>query len=397
MRRISANYVFPITSLPIKNGIVELNDKNEIIRVIHPQGNFEMMPQLEFYNGVIVPGFVNAHCHLELSYLENKIERQIGLHGFISEIITRRQRYKKEKIQQAIKHADEVMWQNGIVAVGDISNLSVSFLTKLESKIDYYTFFEIFGINSTIAPKIFTEALKFLKHWENNPLKLAITPHAPYSVSPDLFQLIFNYVEKNKSIFSLHNQESEFENIFFEKKQGKLFELFKNKGHSMSDIEMTGQTSLQSIIPFLPKTTKTLLVHNIFTSEKDIDMAIRHNSDLTWVFCPKSNLYIENQLPNMDLFRRKKQAVALGTDSYASNNTLSILDELKTIQHYFPEIPFAELLQWATINGAKALKSDKKLGSLEAGKSPGILLIENFDFEHTKLKNESRIKRLVNC
>lgn len=114
-----------------------------------------------------------------------------------------------------------------------------------------------------------------------------------------------------------------------------------------------------------------------------------------FVLCPNSNLYIENQLPPVSLFRGENLNICIGTDSLASNHSLSVLDELITIQKNFPEIGVDELLEWACLNGAKALKVDDKFGSFETGKNPGVNLITGIDFKTMKLTEKSKVKRLI--
>jgi aminodeoxyfutalosine deaminase len=140
-----------------------------------------------------------------------------------------------------------------------------------------------------------------------------------------------------------------------------------------------------------------LLVHNTFTKKEDLEELKKiHSAENTFlVLCPNSNLYIENQLPPVSLFREEELNICLGTDSLASNHELSVLSELITLQLYFPELKLFDLLQWATLNGAKALQVDDTFGSFEAGKKPGVNLISGIDFKMMKLTKQSKVKRLI--
>jgi cytosine/adenosine deaminase-related metal-dependent hydrolase len=117
--------------------------------------------------------------------------------------------------------------------------------------------------------------------------------------------------------------------------------------------------------------------------------------NLFWCLCPNSNLYIENRIPPLNLLIDEGCEIVIGTDSLASNSNLSILEELKTLQFNFPDIPVEDLLYWATMNGAKALKEEKRFGSIERGKKPGLLLLENVDLQNMKLLPESFVTRLI--
>ena len=118
------------------------------------------------------------------------------------------------------------------------------------------------------------------------------------------------------------------------------------------------------------------MVHNSFTSVEDIQAVQKEMPNSFWCICANANQYIEQTMPPIELLRSQKATIVMGTDSYASNWSLNMLDEIKTIQQHLPQIPLDELLGWATLNGAKALQMDKGIGSFEKGKKPGIVLIE---------------------
>ena len=121
-----------------------------------------------------------------------------------------------------------------------------------------------------------------------------------------------------------------------------------------------------------------MLVHNTVSQEADISFAGNYFHRLYWCLCPNANLFIEDKLPDIELFRKHGSCITLGTDSLASNSSLSILEEIKTIQFHFPAVPLCEMLMWATQNGAEALGFNH-LGTFEKGKRPGVILIENID------------------
>ncbi|RYF96365.1 MAG: amidohydrolase, partial [Chitinophagaceae bacterium] len=139
-----------------------------------------------------------------------------------------------------------------------------------------------------------------------------------------------------------------------------------------------------------------ILVHNTETSSSDLDFIEATNARgiSTWFcLCPNANLYINNKLPDIERFASYKNKIILGTDSLASNNNLDILGEIKTMHRFFPSIPVHDLLRWATLNGAKALEIDEQTGSFEAGKQPGIVLIEGLTA--TSISPEARSYRIL--
>lgn len=392
MRYITADYIFPITSPPIKNGIVVIDDNGIVIDILKSQIS---NPKSQIFKGIIVPGFINAHCHIEHSYLKGKIAERTGLTGFISQIKQLQKQNIMEEILTSVSNANNEMKKNGIVAVGDISNKNHSFAAKAASDIYYHTFLEVFNVNPQLAGEEFKKALPLEEDLKNKKLPYSVTAHAPYSVSAELFQLIFEAAVKNNFILSMHNQESESENELFLSKTGKMIEFFKSIGISSDHLAPTGKSSLQSCLPLLPKENKILLVHNTFTLKEDIRFAHQYSKNIYWCFCANANLYIENSLPEFKIFVEENAKCCVGTDSYASNWSLSILDELKTISKHAPEIPLQTLLQWATLNGAEFFGIENQFGSMDKNKKPGLNLIKKVDLENLRLTEKSTIKKLI--
>jgi cytosine/adenosine deaminase-related metal-dependent hydrolase len=389
MKKISADYIFPSNSSPIKNGVLIIDDNKTIVDLLDPQKEKINWDEVEIHKGIICPGFVNTHCHLELSYLKNQIQEKTQLHGFIKEIITKRNEFTEEQRNQAMIAAEQEMKNNGIVAVGDISNGNSTFKLKQKGILKYHTFIEVFGSDPKIANEAFKNGEALYQEYFDKE-RISITPHATYSVSDPLTLLINKHCIDNNSLVSIHNQETESENEFHKKGSGHLFEFLEmsKKGTFIP----TGENALASFLKKYEDLNHTLLVHNTFTDQLDIDWAKKYNNDIYWAFCPNANLYIENKLPNFNLFINEK--CTIGTDSYASNWCLSILDELKTISKSNPEIDLETLIKWATYNGAQFLKFNT-LGSFEKGKIPGVNLIENINLNNLTLTKNSRVKVLA--
>ena len=389
-RYLSADYIFPINSEPIKDGIIMLHESGEILDVFSPNQFSDLSEPIEYHKGIIVPGFVNTHCHLELSHMLGKIPQRTGLVSFIKSVITQRAADESEALE-AMKIADQCMFDNGIVAVGDISNMALSASVKRNSKIFYHTFIELLGFDPQRAEIVFQKAMEL--QTEFFPLKTSIAPHAPYSVSKQLFGLLKSYSDEHNNLFSMHNQESEPENEFFLSKKGPFIDFYKILGLNIDFFKAQGQTSLQSVLPLISDNQKLLLVHNTFTNAEDIAKAKESNKELNWCFCPNANQYIEGQLPDIELFINSGFNITLGTDSLASNEKLCILSEMQSIKKYFPHLPTSETMKWATINGAQFLGIDKTFGSIEKGKIPGLNLISGI--EGMEIGPFSKVMRLI--
>jgi cytosine/adenosine deaminase-related metal-dependent hydrolase len=328
----------------------------------------------KFLDGILSPGFINAHCHLELSHLKGAIPTQTGLSEFVKQIVPKRAA-AQEIIDAAIEAAETEMFENGIVAVGDICNTADTIAAKTKGKLAYYNFIEIYGLDPLLAAQKMEAGLSLQNEYINNGLNAVVVPHAPYSVPAVLLQLLA--AAYGSHTVSIHNQETKAENDFFENKIGAFVDMYARVGVDLDFFTPTKTTSLQSVLPYLEAASKTIWVHNSFTSVSDIGAVQATNTDAYWCLCPSANQYIENTMPPVQLLREQHANIIVGTDSYASNWSLNMLDELKKIQAHNPEIPLAEMLTWITSNGARALQMEDTLGTIEKGKKPGLVLIEN--------------------
>ncbi|MEO8887390.1 MAG: amidohydrolase family protein [Mucilaginibacter sp.] len=390
MKIFRADYVFPVCADPIKDGVVIVDDTGKILSVtddIPPSAVNEPIEQL---SGSLCPGFINTHCHIELSHLKDKIPAGKGLIDFIKHILQVRHTDSKD-IAAAAAKADNDMYENGIVAVGDISNNNITAALKTNSKIYYHTFVEVLGFTPDKANEVFAAALEVLKDFKGQ--SCSVTPHAPYTVSKELFKLIKKCSDTNKNLLSIHNQECEDENKFYRYKLGGFNDLYAHLGVDITYFKPQARNSIQSVIPLLSNKQNILMVHNTCTNLKDIYFIKRFDRKIHWCFCPNANLYIEKQLPKVELFIDQGFNITLGTDSLASNSKLCILNEMLTLQQKFPTLSTAKLMQWGTINGARFLGIDGEKGSLEPGKTPGLNLITGMD--GLKLTAQAKVKRLI--
>lgn len=391
MRRITADWIYPASAPPLRHGVIVVDNRGRILDV-KTRAEFDKA-ELEFHKGILCPGFINAHCHLELSHLKGKISERIGLTGFISEFV-RKRNDNPDQAEPAIRLADEEMIAAGIVAVGDISNTAISFLQKSRSGIRYHTFIECFGLMAgkaneylTASKNVFDEAMLYR-------LMASITPHAPYSVTDELFDAIFSFRQNAPAVFSYHNQESDEENKWSRGEPSRFDDFYAKL--NLPGIRRYGESSMKANAPFFPKNSRVLFVHNTYSSAADFQLATDEiGQEVFFCTCPRANLYIENRLPDYSFWKKYPDRICIGTDSYASNHQLSILEEMKTIQTNDRLVTLEELIRWSTRNGADFFGWQNTLGTLEPGKTPGINLITGVDPEFQELTLASRVKRLV--
>lgn len=381
MRRISAQYVFTAAGKPLRRAVVTAADDGTIVEVEDTGGELKESAGTEFYNGIMIPGMVNCHSHLELSHMRNAIPRGEGLTGFISYM---RERHgagrgavngagrgeieEASEIKAAAERADREMYDGGVVACGDISNESVSFDVKSRSSIRYLTFAEVFGTDPLVADARMSGVLMVAEAARESLLPAYITPHAVYSVSDRLFSMVREHITPG-SVISLHFLESDDERKMAHDHVETALELSRLASH-------------------------LILVHNTVITRAEAER-LAGEGNIWFCLCPSSNLHITGAMPPVALLREVTDRIVAGTDSLASNDRLDMLAELRLLHEAAPGISLGEVIRWGTINGARALKMSDTLGSIEPGKKPGLLLIENADLVNLSLLPVSRVRRLL--
>lgn len=339
---------------------------------------------VQIMEGIITPGLVNCHCHLELSHLKNVIPPHTGLIEFLCSVVTKRG-FPQDFIQQEIEKAEKEMYRNGIVAVGDIGNTADTATIKSKSKIRWQNFVEVLGLTDEKAEdnihhyKEVAHTLEEALKSSPVPHRTTLVPHAPYTISPKTFQFI-NVLTKDQ-VISIHNQEHPAEDILYKTGGGDYLKFFSIFNIETSPFPITGKSSIRSVLPYFNNGQTIFLIHNTFMPEVDIvwanEYALSNGLKLVYCLCINANLYIENKVPPIDLLMKHNCHIVLGTDSYSSNWQLNITKEMQAIRNHFPHISEEIILQWATSNGAKALQWDNHLGDFKKGKQPGVVLISN--------------------
>src|SRR5450759_881 len=391
MRRFSAQYIITNSGIPLKRAVITTEDDGTIINVEDTSGNLKEKHSVEFHNGIIIPGFVNCHCHLELSYMKGSFVPVDGLSAFLEQVRNSRNN-TPDAITKSASLADNDMYNEGVSLCADICNTSLSFKLKQGSRIKYISLLEVFGIDPEKAARRMEDILKVAETAKEMKLLFSLVPHAVYSMSLPLLRLLKGKSEKNK-ITSIHFMETVGEETFLKNHTGPFLTSFERSSLMPSNPERA-KNHADAVLNEITLSGNLILVHNTFTDKETI-RKIKGRKNLFWCLCPGSNIYIENQLPPLDVLLDEGCEIVIGTDSLASNDKLSILEELKTLQRYFPFLSIEKLVRWGTLNGAKALCEEEHYGKIEAGKKPGLLLLENVDLLNMKLLPDSFVRRLI--
>ncbi|MBR4756412.1 MAG: amidohydrolase family protein [Bacteroidales bacterium] len=378
MGRVAARYVHTLDrEKPIVNGFVEYDSLGTVTSV-GECGD----PSSEgiFLEGALVPGFVNAHCHVELSYMQGLFLKGTGMAGFIDQINALRDTKPMEEKLSDIRRWMDLMWKRGVSAMADISNCSDSFEAKKASPMYTRTFLEVFGTEPEDCQAVISAVKELQEKAAGYGLDAAPTPHACYTMSPEL--LTAASTEGLKSGFlSFHSEETPEEEEMVKYGSGAMWENRKAAGMSVPPV--TGKSSLLYFLDRLGKAHPApfdehiLLVHEVCMDQEGIDAVKAAMNHPFVALCPCSNLFIHNALPPVGLMRSNGLELTIGTDSLSSNDDLDMVREMFCLQSNFEGLELGELLRWACLNGAEFLGKEDSLGSLTPGKRPGIVFIDN--------------------
>jgi cytosine/adenosine deaminase-related metal-dependent hydrolase len=391
-RRVAAEYVYTLEgNEPIINGFVEFDEDGTIVRTGQCGDGDEVM------KGALVPGFVNAHCHLELSHLHKKFRKGTGMAGFIDQINALRDWASDDVKTELVREWMDKLWKDGVSAVADISNDASSFPVKQSSPIYTRTFLEVFGTEPEDCEGVMESVMKLQDTSEEYGIDAAPTPHSCYTMSPQLLSAS-SAAGLESGFLSYHSQESQEEEDLLISGTGAMAENRRRAG--MSTPPVTGESSLKYFIDRLadvkpaPHKEHILLVHNVTLKQDDIDAAKKAFENVYWAICPLSNIFIHDALPPVPLMRENGLKICLGTDSLSSNDDLDMMAELVCLHENFSDVPMAELFRWASRNGAEFLGKENVLGSFAEGRRPGIVLVNGLD-ENGNITGRSRSERII--
>lgn len=397
VKRLYCKYLYTLEGgyAPLCPGYVDYKAEDGTIL---DAGYADSVPEdAEILDGAVVPGFVNAHCHVELSYMKGLFKRGTGMAGFIDQINELRDIAPLEERLADISNELDQMWRSGVSAMADISNCEDSFAAKAASPMYTRTFLEVFGTEPQDCAPVMDGVKKLQDKALACGLDAAPTPHACYTMSPQLVEA--SSAEGLKSGYlSFHSEETPEEEEMIGKGSGRLWD--NRKAAGMSTPPVTGGTSLEyfvdrlAAVKPLPIKEHVLLVHEVCMTKEGTELVKKALPGAFVALCPRSNIYIHDALPPVEMLRRSGLPLTIGTDSLSSNDSLDMISELYCLQENFKGIELGELLCWACFNGARFLGKEAVLGSIAIGKKPGLVLIDHISADG-RLTSSSASYRIV--
>tara|TARA_B100000315_G_scaffold251296_1_gene285828 strand:+ start:9419 stop:10651 length:1233 start_codon:yes stop_codon:yes gene_type:complete len=370
--RINAKYILPVTSPVIQNGSILI--KNGKIQFIGRESDCpHAHDQVSCYpDHLIMPGLVNAHTHLSLSRLKNKIKSGIAFNSWIKEIISYNESLTEVDEKDASKEGIKNLIATGTTTIGDISRSGFSTDVMQSMRVRGVVFLEIIGFKKSMKEDQMNRVHELLWNCKGDGLvKCGLSPHATYSVSPQLIKLSYRLANVKKLPLVMHIAETKEELEFIEKGEGALRKLLE----SLDRWEPQWKPQKISPIKYLENSGALKGITGVHLNHiNDEDLKIIKKNNVSVVCCPKSNRWFERERSqHLAKFLENNINVAIGTDSLASNETLNMFEELILIKKQLSEMSYETLLKMATINGARALGLEKEVGSLQTGKKADII------------------------
>ena len=359
-----AGWIIVTPQTILRNGFIK-TDGDKIIEI--GQGGLSgCRDVIDHGPGVLMPGLVNVHTHLELSALKGKLPCDEGFQTWVQTLIRLRATLSEDELRRGIEKGVTELVQSGCVAVGEIASMGISRHALHNSSLAGFWFYEFLGEDSGAPP--IPELRKAF-----NRRGVSVAGHAPHTTSPTLLKKLKKAASRNGCPFSIHLAESEDETEFLQTGRGAWADFLKSRGIDFSGWGIPASTPFHYIDQLGLQDAQTILVHLLRASGPAFRRIAEQGA---WVcLCPRSNRNLHNRLPDVNKMRLAGVKLCLGTDSLASVSSLSLFDEMAFLSRAFPSIPALDILEMATCNGAKALGIDKYIGSLEPGKASQMLYV----------------------
>ncbi len=337
--------------------------------------------RVRFPGCAIIPGFVNAHAHLELTILRGFLEDMDFIAWIRTLTAAKQQKLTREEILVSARLGVAEMLAAGVTCVGEVMDLGVAWEAMLESGLQGIAYQELFGpadIHADDSLKGLIGKIQAMRPQETETQRLGVSPHAPFTVSPRLFRMTKDYARAENLPVTVHIAESAQEERFVRFGDGPFADRNRESGF---EVDAAGCSSVAYLERCGVLDPETLLIHVIRTEESDFEILRR--TGVSVVHCPKSNAKLGHGIANIVAMRDLGIRLSLGTDSVASNNVVDMFEEMREAifmqrvrTGQFNALNASQAFRFATLGGAECLGLAQHLGSLEAGKRADFVVVD---------------------
>ncbi len=396
-----SRWIVPVSAPPvhdgallIENGVIRaIGKRKELLHSLAEKG----LKIIDYMDSVILPGLINCHAHIELSWMKGMIPKGLGFSKWLKGLMSLKANAGYSKRERDALSAVKRAGDEGTLVFGDVGNdfsFKERFSKSTPGEFFFHFFFEILHpareplkLDDTFFPALL-------------PFGASFSAHSVYTCSRDAISSVKRACKRKGTPFSIHVSESVEEMEFVKKGKGPIYEILKERGRDVRCFFSTEESPVRLLNKVGVLDKDTICVHGVFLDKKDID--ILREKETSLCLCPRSNEYISGMVPRANLLFSALKRICLGTDGLCSNSDLSILAEIEFLYNRFPGIDPSRLVEAATINGARALGISRRYGSFDLGKTASFLVLgpftggerELFDFICSCRRRE-RIKALV--
>jgi aminodeoxyfutalosine deaminase len=374
---LHADHVLLGDAPPLADGAVVIDADGVVVDV---GAATDLLPRhaglaVERIRGVVFPGLVNAHTHIELSSMRGKVPGGHGFVAWVDRLITTRSEVMPEEDTDGIARGIDELASSATVAVGDVTNSLAAVRALAQRGIGGCVFHEVFGLDRAMVLRriegLRAEAEERVPTWPGTDLVYAPAPHTLYTLHPDAARALLESASQRGLRTTLHLAEHAGERRAVEHGDGPVPDWLERRLKQRPEPPRRPLFDLAADVGALRP--NVVLVHLADARPDELERVAASGAPV--VFCPRSNLYIEGRLPPLLAARSAGIEPALGTDSLASNTSLDVLAEARALADRFPNVPTWELVKMATWNGARALGRED-LGRIARGARPGIFCVD---------------------
>lgn len=367
MTTLRSRILFPVSSTPVEDGMVCV-ESGKIVA----WGQWDGRESTDLGETILMPGLINAHCHLDYSVMRGAILPNRSFSQWIRRINDLKRTLSDNDYLASIADGFERLFSSGTTSVFNIESFPELMVRMPPPPIRTWWFYEMMDVRNRIHTEdVVAGALSFFENHSGWPGGFGLSPHAPYTTSPDLYRLARFCCEKYNMPFMTHLAESDEEFEMFRRARGPLYEFLKGLGRKMSD---TGkQTPVARLLAENAMPEGAMLTHMNLLEENDWELLRGKNCSI--VHCPCCHEYFGRDPFPLERFIREGFNVCLGTDSLASNRSLNMFEEMQCAAYRHPGVAPEKLLEMATLNPAKAIGRQGQLGEIAVNAAADLIAI----------------------
>lgn len=370
--KLRAKYIVPMTVPPIHDGMIVVADG--VIQAVGRAGDVEPHhagPVRDLGEVVLSPGLINAHAHLEYAPLAGRVPFRGSFIGWIQELLNARRHLTVADYRDAIRTGLEQCVASGTTTLVNVVTNPPA-VDGVTAPLRVWWCWELLDFNQHLTPEELLAELTGLPLPAGVvPASVGLAPHALYTVSPGLYRLSAATARQRGWLFTTHVAESDEEDDMIRRGSGLMHDYFRRAGRDMSDCKRAGPVQL--LHDYGVWGGNCLAVHANYLAPPEFVLLRRAGTSV--VHCPRSHRFFRRGQPLWQEWQRQELNVCLGTDSLASNESLSMLAEMQQMASVLPELPPAEILRLVTLNAARALNQTGRLGCLAPGAAADIIAL----------------------